>query len=157
MTDPWLTDAEKDGWSGLLSLALVLPGRLEPPLREEFGLTLFDYVVLSGLSEAPDTRLRMSDLAFLSSGSLSRLSNVAQRLEKRGLIERSPDPGNGRYTVATLTPAGLELVTAAARVHAASVRSHVVDRLDDDDLAALARIAARLGVRPTDLTDGRVR
>jgi len=154
---PWLSDKQKEGWSGLLSLVLVLPGRLDAALRAEADLTLFDYVVLSGLSEAPGRRLRMADLAFLSRGSLSRLSNVVRRLEERGLVVRAPDPDDGRSTVASLTDAGLALVEAAAPVHVASVREHVVDRLTEDDLADLARIAERLGVRPTDQTDGRVR
>ncbi|WP_246081758.1 MarR family winged helix-turn-helix transcriptional regulator [Nocardioides litoris] len=153
----WLSEPDKEGWSGLLSLLLVLPARLDAPLRAATGLTLFDYVVLSGLSEAPGRRLRMSDLAFLSRGSLSRLSNVVRRLEERGLVTRSPDPDDARSTTAALTDAGLDLVREAAPTHVASVRAEVVDRLDADDLAALARIAARLGVRPTDQTQGRVR
>ncbi|MFC5835457.1 MarR family winged helix-turn-helix transcriptional regulator [Nonomuraea insulae] len=106
-------------WTGLVSLVLLLPGRLESPLQQGAGLTLFEYLALSHISEAPERRLRMSELAYLANGSLSRLSNVVKRFEQRGWVERSPDPGDGRYTVA--------------------------------DQQALARIAAKLRVRPVDL------
>lgn len=147
----WLTPDEKEAWTGLASLILLLPGRLESPLQQENGLTLFEYMVLSQVSEAPDRRLRMSELAYLANGSLSRLSNVVKRFEQRGWMERSPDPADGRYTIAALTDAGYEVVVAAAPTHVRSVRD-VLDQLTATDRAALARIAAKLRVRPEDLT-----
>lgn len=77
---------------------MLLPGRLETPLQSGAGLTLFDYLTLSHISEAPGRRLRMSELAYLVNGSLSRLSNVVKRFEQRGWVERSPDPTDGRFT-----------------------------------------------------------
>ena len=55
----WLDEQEKAAWTGLISLVLLLPGKLESPLRQEHGLTLFEYLVLSHLSEAPRRTLRM--------------------------------------------------------------------------------------------------
>jgi len=146
----WLSAAEKEAWTGLVSLILLLPGRLETPLQREAGLTLFEYLALSQVSEAPERRLRMSELAFLANGSLSRLSNVVKRFEQRGWVERSPDPGDGRYTLVTLTDAGFEKVVAAAPAHVRSVLK-VLDPLTAADQQALARIAAKLRVRPEDL------
>ncbi|WP_410674938.1 MarR family winged helix-turn-helix transcriptional regulator [Amycolatopsis sp. cmx-4-68] len=146
----WLSPAEKEAWTGLVSLILLLPGRLETPLQREAGLTLFEYLALSHVSEAPQRRLRMSELAFLVNGSLSRLSNVVKRLEQRGWVERSPDPEDGRYTLVALTDAGLAKVVAAAPTHVRSVLG-VLDPLTGADHQALARIAAKLRVRPADL------
>ncbi|TCI99671.1 MarR family transcriptional regulator [Aeromicrobium sp. IC_218] len=145
----WLDAEEKAAWTGLISIALLMPGRLEAPLRD-FGLTLFDYMSLSAISEAPDRRLRMSELAYLTNGSLSRLSNVLKRFEQKGWAERYPDPADGRYTVAALTDAGYEVVVAAAPTHVRAVREHVLDPLPPEDRAALARIAERLRIRPAD-------
>ncbi len=117
----WLTPAEKDGWTGLASLVLLLPGRFEAPLQREHGLTLFDYLTLSQLSEADGGRLRMSDLAYLANGSLSRLSNVVKRF-----------------------------VEDAAPTHVEAVRREALDHLTPDEQATLARIAERLRVRPQD-------
>lgn len=147
----WLDPAEKDAWTGLISMVLLLPGRLEAPLQHAAGLTLFEYLTLSHLSEAPERRIRMSELAFLANGSLSRLSNVVKRLEQRGCVERFPDPDDGRYTLAALTGAGHDLVVAAAPVHVRAVRELVLDPLTRTDRQALARIAAKLRTRPTDL------
>lgn len=147
----WLDENEKQAWTGLVSVMLLLPGALEAPLQREFGLSLFDYMVLSGISEAPDRELRMSELAFMANGSLSRLSNVVRRFEQKGWAERRLDPSDGRYTLVSLTVSGHTLVVAAAPVHVAVVRELVLDRLSATDQAALARCAARMRVLPADV------
>lgn len=155
MTNPgeprWLTPSEKEAWTGLASLMLLMPGKLEASLRE-VDLTLFEYLVLSHVSEAPEHRIRMSELAFLANGSLSRLSNVVKRFEQRGWMTRSPDPDDGRYTIASLTPAGYRLVVEAAPIHMRAVRELVLDPLTDADQRALARIAAKLRAVPAELS-----
>lgn len=147
----WLDPAEKDAWTGLVSLILLLPGRLEAPLQRNHGLTLFEYLTLSHLSEADSPGLRMSELAYLANGSLSRLSNVVKRFEDRGWAERYPDPDDGRYTLVALTDAGREKVVAAAPTHVQAVRRHALDALSAAEGATLARVAAKLRVRPEDL------
>ncbi|MGW0179041.1 MarR family winged helix-turn-helix transcriptional regulator [Nocardia sp. NPDC003345] len=146
----WLDEQEKAAWTGLISLILLLPGKLESPLRQEHGLTLFEYLVLSHLSEAPRRTLRMGQLAFLASGSLSRLSNVVKRCEQRGWIVRTPDPADGRYTLAELTDTGFDLVHQAAPTHLQAVRRLVLDPLNITDQKALARIADKLHIVPDD-------
>jgi DNA-binding MarR family transcriptional regulator len=146
----WLSPAEKEGWTGLASLVLLLPGRFEAPLQREHGLSLFDYLTLSQLSEADDGRLRMSDLAHLANGSLSRLSNVVKRFEGRGWVERTPDPADGRYTLVALTADGRRVVEEAAPTHVDAVRREALDHLTAAEQATLARIAERLRVRPED-------
>ncbi|MBX7451138.1 MarR family winged helix-turn-helix transcriptional regulator [Mycolicibacterium sp. 3033] len=144
--DPrWLSAQEKDAWTSMISMILLLPGKLESPLRE-VDLTLFEYMALSHLSEAPGRRIRMSELAFLANGSLSRLSNVVKRFEQRGWVTRSPDPEDGRYTIAELTETGYRLVVDAAPIHVRSVREAILDRLSASDMRTLARIAAKLNV-----------
>lgn len=146
----WLSPAEKEAWTGLVSLILLMPGRLEAPLRD-VDLNLFEYLALSHISEAPDRRIRMSKLAFLANGSLSRLSNVVKRFEQRGWVTRSPDPTDGRYTLAELTDAGYRLVMTAAPIHLRAVREFVLDPLTASEQQALARIAEKLRIRPADL------
>lgn len=150
--DPqWLSPDEKEVWTSLISVILMLPGKLESPLRRK-DLNLFEYLTLSHISEAPDRRIRMSQLAFLANGSLSRLSNVVKRFEQRGWVTRSPDPDDGRYTIAALTDEGYRLVVAAAPVHVRSVRQFVLDPLTATDRKALTRIAAKLRVALPDST-----
>jgi DNA-binding MarR family transcriptional regulator len=147
----WLSDDEKRAWTGLISLILLLPGELESPLRQ-VDLTLFEYLTLSHIADSPQRRIRMSELAFLANGSLSRLSNVVKRFEQRGWATRSPDPEDGRYTLAALTDTGFRLVGEAAPIHVRAVRELVLDPLTPTDLAALTRIAAKLKVVPPGFT-----
>lgn len=148
--DLWLSQEEREAWTGLISLVLLMPGRLEAPLQQDAGLTLFEYLTLSHVSETDGHKLRMSELAYLANGSLSRLSNVVKRFEQRGWVERAPDRQDGRYTTVELTKAGYDVVVAAAPVHVRAVRRFVLDPLDADDKRALAIIASKLRIRPTD-------
>jgi DNA-binding MarR family transcriptional regulator len=140
----WLSGPEQEAWKAAALLMLQLPGPLDNQLRRDSGITLFEYLVLSFLSMAPGDRMRMSELARLANGSLSRLSNVVKRLEDRGWVSRAADPEDGRYTVARLTPSGRRLVTAAAPGHARAVRQLLIDPLTTAQLRILADIGHRL-------------
>lgn len=140
----WLTDEESAAWQAMVMMVFLLPGPLDTQLQRDSGLTLFEYLVLSQLSMSPGQAARMSELARLANGSLTRLSNVARRFEERGLIERSPDPTDGRYTIARLTPAGRAVVVDAAPGHVAAVRTAIIDRLTTSQLRSLTEIGRRL-------------
>ena len=133
-----------EAWRVLASVMGRLDAALDAQLRADAGLSHFDYVVLSALSEAPDRTLRMSELAFMAEGSLSRLSQVVSRLENKGWVHRSPDPADGRYTLATLTESGWATVVAAAPRHVREVRRLVFDPLTRAQVRQLAAIAARI-------------
>ncbi len=133
----WLSPDEQAAWRKLVALLFQLPGALDAQLQRDAGISNFEYMVLSGLSEAEDHSLRMSDLATMASGSLSRLSHVVSRLEKRGWVRREPCPGDGRFVKAVLTDEGMAKVVATAPGHVAAVRRLVVDALSPQQLAAL--------------------
>jgi DNA-binding MarR family transcriptional regulator len=143
----WLSDDEQRAWIAIAHLVMQLPGALDTQLQRDSGINLFEYLVLSRLSMAADRTLRMSELAELAGGSLSRLSNVVRRLEQRGFVRREPDPANGRYTNAILTEPGWEKVLAAAPGHATTVRHLVVDPLDATQITALSQIGEQLLTR----------
>src|SRR5689334_14211817 len=105
----------------MASVLFGLPAALDAQLQRDAGLTHFEYTVMAALSEAEDRSLRMSYLAGLANGSLSRLSHVVKRLERSGWVQRAPDPDDGRYTVATLTEAGWDKVVASAPGHVEAV------------------------------------
>ena len=136
----WLEPDELASWMTLAALMFKLPGALDFQLQRDSGLTHFEYLVMAGLSESPDHSRRMSELAGFANGSLSRLSHVVKRLEKRGFVVRRPDVEDGRITVAELTDAGYEQVVAAAPGHVAAVREYVIDALTPEQLAQLKEI-----------------
>jgi DNA-binding MarR family transcriptional regulator len=142
--EQWLTEDEQAAWRSLAGLLIKLPATLDARLQRDSGLSLFEYFVLSGLSEAPDRTLRMSDLAVVTNGSLSRLSHVVKRLERRGWVRREPCPDDGRYTHAILTEAGWQKVVEAAPGHAQAVRALVIDPLTVTQRRAVHEIGHRV-------------
>jgi DNA-binding MarR family transcriptional regulator len=99
----WLDAEESQAWLALARTLIRLPSALDEQLRRDAGISHFEYQVLANLSQVPDRTLRMSVLATQTEGSLPRLSQVVARLEQRGWVRRTPDPADGRYTLAILT------------------------------------------------------
>ena len=66
----------------------MLNHQLSVDLQREHDLTLADYEILVQLSEHPERRLRMSELADATLASRSRLTHQVDRLVKRGYVER---------------------------------------------------------------------
>jgi DNA-binding MarR family transcriptional regulator len=140
----WLSDEEQKAWRPLVALFLRFPAALDAQLQKEAGITHFDYLVLSNLSEAENRTLRMSELAAIASGSLSRLSHVVSRLEARGWVRREPCGGDGRYINAILTGDGWDKVVATAPGHVAAVRRLLVDVLTPAEFRTLGALSERL-------------
>jgi len=138
----WLTPVERETWLSISELVTTLPGALDTRLQQHAGLTFYEYMVMAMLSEQDDRTLQLSELAELTSGSLSRLSHVLTRLERHGWVVRERSPRNPRARIATLTEDGLAKVVRTAPAHVADVRELIFDALGDDDVPALARILA---------------
>lgn len=141
MGTQWLTKDELAAWVRLVALLELLPGVLNSQLREDAGLTHFEYYVLAMLSEAEQDTLRMTELAALTNATLPRLSHVVRRLEERGLVERFPCPEDGRATNARLTATGRRAVEEAAPGHVEHVRRNVIDALTPQQVGQLTEIA----------------
>ena len=125
----------------------LLPGALDAQLLRDAALTHFEYGALMALADAPNSTMRMTELASRTNATLPRLSHVARRLEERGLIERFPCPEDRRATNATITPAGLQLIADAAPGHVETVRTNVLDALSPEQLGQLYEIAGAVLAR----------
>jgi len=113
----WLTPAEQRTWRAYLRATQHLQARLDLELERDAGMPFAYFQILVILSEVPDRRLRMSDLAERTWSSRSRLSHAVDRLEDRGWVERASSPSDGRGAFARLTDAGFEILTVAAAKH----------------------------------------
>lgn len=140
----WLDEDERATWMAIAGLIFLLPGALDAQLQRDSGLSHFEYTVLAALSDSESRTLRMSYLAGLANGSLSRLSHVIKRMEKRGWVTRRPDPDDGRFTVATMTDAGWKVIESAAPGHVEIVRRLVLDPLTKAQLRQLREIGTRI-------------
>ncbi len=132
----WLTEDEQRAWRTYIRLAQLLMRQLDRDLHP-FGLSMHDYEILVELSEAPQNRMRMTELADRTAQSRSRLSHQVNRMEARNLVTREGCEGDKRGTFAVLTAHGLSTIAKAAPYHLASVREHFMDQLNPADLATL--------------------
>ena len=133
----WLTVDEQSAWRAYRDGTFLLLRALARELEAGTGLSLHEYEVLVRLSEAPRRTLRMSELADDVTHSRSRLTHTIGRMEAAGLVVRVPCPQDARGVNCAMTPAGWERLVAAAPLHVASVRAHLVDVLSRAQLAAL--------------------
>jgi DNA-binding MarR family transcriptional regulator len=140
----WLNAEERRAWLTLASVTMRLLPALDAQLRRDAGISHFEYQVMAALSEAPEHTLRMSELAVLAEGSLSRLSQVVARLEEKNWVRRTPDPVDGRYTLAILTDEGWHKVVATAPGHVNEVRRLVFDPLTKTQTNQLTTIGQRI-------------
>ena len=86
---------------------------LELPVLAAHDLTMWEYVVLSGLVDGPaQTQARLAEAVGRDK---TRLIPILDALEARGLLVRAPDPADRRNKTVELTAAGRALRAAAAR------------------------------------------
>ncbi|MGN9813192.1 MarR family winged helix-turn-helix transcriptional regulator [Micromonospora sp. BQ11] len=134
-------------WRAYIEASQRLFTQLEEDLRVASELSFADYHVLVLLSEAPGQRLRMGELASRLVFSPSRLTYQISSMQKRGLVAKESCPADRRGSEAVLTATGLLTLRETAPHHLASVRTHLMDDLDDTEVAYLTRIFERLGRR----------
>lgn len=143
MGTKWLTANEMEAWRTYIETFADLVAAIERDLAAH-DLTLGDYQVLVYLSEADDRSMRMCDLAALLQLSPSGLTRRLDGLVKAGMVTRQPSTEDRRVMMGTLTDAGLEALRTAAPDHVDSVRRHIFDHLDDDQVDAMASIFAAI-------------
>lgn len=135
----WLNPSEMKAWRQYIVASRRLLDALDSDLSGH-DLSMADYEILAQLSEAPDRRLRMSDLAENALLSRSRLSHRMKVMEKSGWIKRESCPSDKRGSFAVMTAKGWKAIVAAAPDHLESVRGRFVDHLSKADQVALATI-----------------
>ncbi|MEU6752766.1 MarR family transcriptional regulator [Spirillospora sp. NPDC046719] len=142
-----LRPLEDEAWRGFL----ITHDRIWRSIQEglaPLNVSMSEYSVLALVGEAGPQGMRMSELAerrLMSSGGFTRL---ADRLERRGLIERRRSADDGRGFEVTLTDEGRALLREAWRQQYGDLRRLFFDRLDEDDLRHLARVWKRLAAEP---------
>ena len=132
----WLNATEMTAWRAFITTSGDLIRTIEKDL-ERFGLDFGDYQLLVMLSEAPDRRLRMYDLADTLRLSRSGLTRRMQGVMKTKLVARTQSKEDARSAIAQLTPKGMALLKKAAPHHVGSVRRQMIDLLTDSEAKAI--------------------
>lgn len=103
-------------------------------------IEVWEFDVLSALRRAGDpfhlTPGQLGNATMVTSGTMT---NRISRLAERGLVERTPDPHDGRGALVRLTPQGIDLVDVA--LESLLTREwELLDQLQGDDRSELARL-----------------
>jgi len=125
-------------WRGVLMAQHRVVRAIEADLAAAGMIPLSVYDVLLELNSAPGRRLRMQDLGERVVLSRSRVSRLVDDLEADGLVERLPDPDDGRATLACLTPRGRHAFRRAAPVYLRGIERHFTALLTDAERRTIA-------------------
>lgn len=140
-------------WRALIRTSALLPRTLDDDLAAR-GASLPVYEVLAVLAAHPDG-LRPGELAEIALVSKPRVAVHLRALEDEGLVERTPDPTDGRAAIVRTTASGRRRLRQLAPGHLRIARTQVIDQIPEPDrpavLAALAAVLDALGDpwRPT--------
>ncbi|MFM1839661.1 MAG: hypothetical protein RIS37_927 [Actinomycetota bacterium] len=131
-------------WLGFVTNASDLLRSIERDL-EPFGLDGGDYQLLAMLSDAPEHRMKMCDLAEILRLSRGGLTRRMEGVVSAKFVERVRDETDGRAAFAHLTPKGFAFLKKVAPHHVKSVRGQMIDLLSDSEIKALGTAFAKIG------------
>ena len=136
-----------DGLLGHVVRLNVAVDRVLAEITGASGISVADYLVLGVVRRAPQHRSAPTAICELLGRTTGGMTLTIDRLVKRGLVRRLPDPSDRRRIVVEATPAGVAL---AKNVNGAL---HDGDRSLGASASQTRAIAAALGVL-TELIDG---
>jgi DNA-binding MarR family transcriptional regulator len=140
-----LAGHEIAAWRGMLEVHARVTQALDAQMRAAHGLSVSAYEVLMFLADAPEHRMRMSEIAQRVLLSRSGCTRLVDRLVDQGYVTRCADASDGRGLHAQLTDAGLDKFSAARRTHREGIRQYFLDHLTFTDQIALGDIWTRWG------------
>ena len=152
--EPWPGSREQALWRDQLRLSTQLLIRLDIALSSASGLSIADYAALVVIAEGPPEGVRMSTIAEYVMISRSRLTHCIDRLEARGLVERTKAEDDRRGFLCSLREEGRQLLSEAIPVHVRGVRQYFTDLITDDNEFDLIHRFVRRVLRALESPDG---
>jgi DNA-binding MarR family transcriptional regulator len=140
----WLTAREERVWRRWLTLNARVSATLHRELQDDAGLSMPDFEVLVHLTDSPEGRIRVTDLARLLQWERSRVSHHVTRMARRRLVQRVECAEDGRGAFIVITPQGRAAIEQAAPGHVSTVRRLVFDILSPEEVDAFATIIERV-------------
>ncbi|HEV2069752.1 MAG TPA: MarR family winged helix-turn-helix transcriptional regulator [Acidimicrobiales bacterium] len=137
-------DTRLAAWRALLLAHAGSLRAIEADLAEEGTISLWWYDVLLELDWAPERRLRMQQLGARAVLSRTRVSRIVDELVDAGLAQKTPDPGDGRATLACITAAGRRELRRAAPHYLRSIEDHFTSFITADEQRVLAEVLLRI-------------
>jgi DNA-binding MarR family transcriptional regulator len=125
-------------WEAFVFAHAAAVGRIERDLTAGGYISLTWYDVLTALSQVPDRRLRLHELAREVVLSRSGLTRLLDRMERAGLITREPFPGDRRGAYAVMTHAGESALLRTWPAYAQGIAKYFSAHLTDDEKRVIA-------------------
>lgn len=131
-------------WRSFLVAHARVTDVLASELEAERDLPLTWYDVLVQLSEAPENRLRMQDLARAVLLSKSGLTRLVDRMATASLVTREPCLDDRRGTFVCLSPGGRQRLDGASPVHLRGIAQHFTNHLTPEEAETLRGMLERV-------------
>lgn len=131
-------------WRAFLNAHAAVIELIEKELAEAQQLPLSSYDVLVALSEAPDHRLRLHELARRVVLSRSGLTRLVDRLEGDELLYRERTSTDRRGAYAVLSEKGQEALRRAWPIYARGILNHFVAHLSEAEIPTLTEALGRV-------------
>lgn len=138
------SDERVEAWRAVLLAQDRVVRAIERDLADAGRVPLSWYDVLLELNAVPRRCLRMQELSERVVLSRSRVSRLVDDLEREGLVDRHPDPDDGRATLACLTPAGRDALRRAAPIYLRGIERYFTAHLDQRERATIAAALQRV-------------
>jgi len=142
--DIGLDETALAAWRSFLTTHATLIERIDRDLAAAECVPLSWYDVLIELLEAPERRLRMSDLASRVVLSRSTLTHLVERLEREGLVRRERSDSDRRGAYAVLTDAGRAAMRKAWPIYAHGIAEYFAQHMRADEIASLTSALERV-------------
>jgi DNA-binding MarR family transcriptional regulator len=144
-----VTSRANDAWEALLSAHAVLMKQFAAEdIWAEISMREYDVLYTLSKCREPICIRDLNRHVLLSQPALSRL---VDRLADRGLVERRPDPADGRSVLLSLSQAGRAVQRQIGRRHARGVARAMTAGLDPAELAQLETICLKLAHQNEDV------
>ena len=139
----WLNDNEMKAWRGFVTTAAELHRAIESDLAQ-FGIDGGDYQLLAMLSEAPEHRMQLCELAEILRLSRSGLTRRMEGVVKAKFVERVSAETDRRTAYAHLTDKGYTFLRRIAPAHVKSVRNRLIDHLSENEIKAFGTAFSKI-------------
>lgn len=137
-------DVRRRAWRAAMVTTSAVADVLDRELRSRTEVDLQTYDAMLHVFEAGNDGIRMTDLARKIVLSRAGLTSLVDRLERRGLVRRDPDPDDRRTIRIRLTEEGATAFRAAAEVHVQGIEQHFGSLLDDEEARIIASALERV-------------
>jgi hypothetical protein len=129
---PEIDDAEMKCWQQFFTSSTRLFATLNNSLMDAHGLTLFDVLLLDLLTKSDFGCARMRDLA-----------------DALVMVIRSPDPGDRRGVLASITAKGRTRLGPALKTYAQGIRTLYINQMSRQQMIALGDSCRRVSTART--------